>query len=247
MMKYYLVGNGQLAMAWKLLFEQYQLELILIEDRAPELWHKKITSDQNVSKKPNQKSILFLAVPDTVVFNYSSYLLNNSVSLLIRPIHFSGSLFFHNIEGLHPIMTFGDTSSIDLKNLSFVCDSKNLINDFNKILVKNRFSYIKPNQKELYHTFCSQISNSLPILLEHLWNKMGSYVSLEKSNYEDLVATSIQNWFKNGSKTFSGPLVRNDSITLEKHKSILNKLELSSFYKFIEDSYKEISKEELSK
>ncbi len=243
MKKSYIVGKGQMARAWTNICAHNNSSLIELDSKKFEDWHKLINKKSTLEN--NDIPILYLAVPDRIVFEYSSFLLdskNSNLNLSHRPVHFSGSLFLHNIEGLHPTMSFGSELKDGIEKIPFVCDSKKLIRDLSILFRNNKFHYIKPNEKELYHTFCTQVCSGISILLEDLWTKLGDQVQLDKSIYQKLVATSLENWFEHGSEALSGPLIRGDEGTLHKHRAILSELGLGLFQELVASSYENIQK-----
>lgn len=176
---------------------------------------------------------VFIAVQDrnieSVYFDIKSMFDSDTVFF-----HMSGSLFFENIIGLHPLMTFSDDSS----NINY--NDIKIFTDNEKFYFKNKtampsLKYISPDLKPLYHAMAVMMGNFPQYYLQMMKEQFPK--ELDFLDYQQLTLSSVKNIFKDNSRELlTGPFIRNDKETISKHKSVLESksFELFKIYQQME-------------
>lgn len=166
----------------------------------------------------NEIKYIFLAVPDQLILNAFNDLKEIFPKNVIF-FHLSGSMYFDQIIGVHPLMTFNSETKIeDYDKISIYTDNESFYSDF-KTQVKY-LNYISPANKGVYHAMASMLGNFTQYYLYTLKNNFPEGISFE--SYEQLVLASVTSMFqKDEHKKLTGPLIRGDIDTIEKHKSSL--------------------------
>lgn len=135
-------------------------------------------------------------------------------------IHFSGALYFENIIGLHPMMSF----STDLFEANFydeihwVLDHKIEIEKYFPVKM-NQVSMITQDKKAFYHALCV-LTGNLPHLLWESLEKEYQKLGISKKEIKQYVKVSTDNYLKGLPAT--GPIVRQDLSTIEKNLANLD-------------------------
>lgn len=163
------------------------------------------------------KITFYLAVNDGSIFDVHSSIIRALEDLPKRPevefVHFSGALSFDGIIGVHPLMTFtGGVEYSDevYKSLTLKCDNKDFANKY-----PSQLSYIDPRQKTLYHSLCVMLGNFPQLLIDHVFKNMPP--GFNSQDFHDLIIHSVLNVLDQGEKGLTGPLVRKDFVTIERH------------------------------
>lgn len=181
---------------------------------------------------------VFLAVQDKNI---------ESVYFRIRPyfkseaqfFHLSGSLTFDGLIGLHPLMTFAPQSKIeDYSSIPIFTDNEVFFSQ-NKDVFKNLKS-ISPDLKTKYHAMAVMLGNFSQYYLQLVKNNFPNEFNFE--DYKNLTLVSVENIFNEDSAArLTGPLIRDDVDTIQKHKDELSISEpsLSKIYLKMNEMFKQ--------
>lgn len=166
----------------------------------------------------NELKYVFLAVPDHQILNAFNDL-KETFPKHVSFFHLSGSMYFDQITGVHPLMTFNSETIVeDYKKISIYTDSKTFYSDFKTFT--RCLNYISPDDKSIYHAMASMLGNFTQYYLYTLKNNFPDGISFE--SYEQLVLASVTSMFQSDEyKKLTGPLIRGDIDTIEKHKCAL--------------------------
>jgi hypothetical protein len=175
---------------------------------------------------------VFLLLPDDQIepFIELNPILNNKTC-----VHFSGSLYSKKALGCHPLMTFGaQPYSLDeYQRIPFVHD-ENV--DFGQLfpLFTNPTHQIKATDKVLYHALCVMAGNFSQTLWRHIGEELG-----RMQLPQDLMAAYLQqntlNFITDSAASATGPFVRGDVKTIEKHLAVLQNHPLGGVYQAFYD------------
>ncbi len=161
---------------------------------------------------------IILAVPDhqiEIVYNE----VKDSFPSGSYFIHMSGALYLEGLIGLHPLMTF--SANNPLKNydeIPICCDQESFYSDFKDSIPQ--LKYLPPEKKAIYHAMASMLGNFTQYYLYTMKNNFPE--GLNFKIYEQLVLASVKSMFQDGEfKKLTGPFIRGDIETIEKHKATL--------------------------
>ncbi len=185
---------------------------------------------------------LFLTVNDDSITDVVKELIKLNIKNKIL-IHTSGILssdIFNELNNdnycysIHPIYAFNDKyeSYKNLDNIYFTIEGNPKYIDELSKLFKN-VKVIDKKNKEKYHLAASIISNMVCSVInvgERLYKEIGID---DKDIYNPLIINNVNNILTSGSnKALTGPIIRNDYNTVQKHISNLNGNDLL-IYKYL--------------
>ena len=155
-------------------------------------------------------------------------------------IHFSGALVCKDIYGAHPLMTFSQPIySIDTyQKIPFVLDDD--APEFNLLLpeLPNQHFYLDKNKKAKYHALCVLSANFSCLLWQKLFSDFQNQLHLPAEIAHPYLLQQTQNLLTDFSSALTGPLVRNDLITIEKNLKALTGDAFQCIYKAFVDCYR---------
>ncbi len=154
-------------------------------------------------------------------------------------IHFSGAVDVAGVHSAHPLMTFSN-QLYDLKtyqDLFFICDNKT---DFNLLFpsLKNKSLQINSDQKAFYHSLIVMAGNFPQILWAYVQKELSQKMDIPFEALKPYINQTSVNYLMSPKEALTGPLIRNDEETLQKHIKVLNKTAASQTYLAICDLYK---------
>jgi len=176
--------------------------------------------------------VVLLLLPDDQIESFIEFnpVLNNKTC-----VHFSGSLHTSKALGCHPLMTFGAQPYTleQYQRIPFVHD-QNV--EFGRLfpLFKNPTHVIEAKDKVLYHALCVMAGNFSQTLWRHIGDEL-ERLQLPK----DLMAVFLQqntlNFIADPAASATGPFVRGDVKTIEKHLAVLQNHPLGGVYQAFYD------------
>ncbi len=146
-------------------------------------------------------------------------------------IHFSGSFYSENAIGAHPLMTFSENLYEDsfYDSIPFMIDHdldlSSILTNFN-----NPHHYIKPELKPLYHSYCTMSGNFTQILWQSMLSNFKNNIGLPPSAILPFMEKTFEN-LKLSEQSLTGPFVRGDMDTINKHLQVLNNTNENELYK----------------
>lgn len=152
-------------------------------------------------------------------------------------VHASGGLSIPGVHTLHPLMTFGP----ELYELAHyektpftvieeeVRDEPQALVSFFEHLPNPKHS-ISATVRGLYHADCVMLANFPQILWSGVLAQIANQVSEAPEQFIPLLEQSVENFLKYGDQALTGPLVREDQVTIEKHMNVLGRSPLGKLY-----------------
>lgn len=225
---YTLIGNGRVATH----FKQY-LSLLSIPCFQ---WARKTHTIDQLKDFVNQSDILLLLIKDDAIdsfFNGHPFLWNKPV------IHFSGSQVIENCPGVHPLMTFGP-ELYDLETyqkISFITEKGEAT--FQELFPRlpNVSHSIEKKDKILYHALCVLAGNFSMLLWRKFFQDFENKLGLPREIAFPYMDQVTKNMKRKGESPLTGPLVRNDISTIEKHLNVLQGDHYQNVYKAFVEAY----------
>jgi len=207
---------------------------------------------------------LFLTVTDGAIRELWDYIAAKNVEGKVI-CHFSGSLssdIFSNVKGtgafvcsIHPIYAFSNkfTAYQNLTKALFTVEgNEQALKRMQKLFVlfPNKIIPIATEAKIKYHAAASIASNHIVGLLFmaiELLKEAGIEEQTAYEMLEPLVLNNLNSLFLNGcANALTGPIERNDLLTVEHHLEALNKSEWNHVYRAVGAVLVELAKEKHS-
>lgn len=276
-----IIGAGKVGTALALDFCRKKLNIAAVIDKnlkkAKELAKqtKAEIYSNKISDIPEEVNLFVIAVQDRFIQDAAKNLAKSFRSLKGKfAFHTSGALTSKELKplaekgaktfSLHPNFSFVSGNLRNQKIVKFIeavfaleSDSKLTIKFAERFCRKMKYDFIHVNskQKVLYHLFSVIISNYMVtefyLIEKHFGRQM-------KKSYLNLLKSTIQNIEKFGiTKSLTGPIIRDDFGTIQKHLKILSEINpfLKDIYikfgkltiEFIEQRIKKQPSEELKK
>ncbi len=192
------------------------------------------TKQQDLAESIGAVERVLLLIPDDQI---ESFITNNPILADKTCIHFSGSLNTPLAVGCHPLMTFGQ-SLYDLdtyQKIPFVID-EGVVFDSLFPLFKNTVHSISSDHKAIYHAYCVMAGNFSQMLWKAISAELPS-IDLPSDIMTQYLYQNTQNFIKNPDLSATGPLVRGDILTVQKHQKALQNLPLGDIYQAFVDMH----------
>ncbi len=184
----------------------------------------------------NSQTVLLL-IPDDQI---EPFILKNPILKNKKLVHFSGSLNSQYAIGCHPLMTFGEQLYSFDKYLKtpFVVDEGV---DFNSIfpLFENPVHEINTKDKALYHAYCVMAGNFSQMLWRNIQQGL-EQINLPAELMSAYLQQNTENFINDSEQSMTGPMIRGDVSTIEKHQEALLGHPLQKIYQ----SFYELNKQE---
>ncbi len=204
MKRYLVIGSGRWAT---------HLQKSLVLAGLPHAqWARKSHSELDLEKKLQTATHVWLAISDQALFEWVRRLADFKGVIL----HSSGALEIPGAHSVHPLMSFGPELYADsfYSTYAFVTTSQSSKETLIPGLA-NLFVRITSEQKVFYHALCVLAGNGSVLLWQKFFSEM-------KNLGIPFVVSSIytrrilENLLQAPKTALTGPLVRNDQITLNK-------------------------------
>ncbi len=215
-----LIGSGRLAKHlkhWNSLL-QYSNKLLT--------WDRSQDPDL-LSKHLQAANLVWLAISDSAIIPFYE---KNLASSGLTCVHFSGALFHPKIKGAHPLMSFPTELLADAvyPQIGFALTGDEQLTDVLPGFPNSSF-FISEAQKPLYHALCV-VAGNFPQLLWTEVDTLLQRMDVPEKAFHLYLSQVLSNFLKFKEKSMTGPLIRNDQITLEKNEVSLADTKLKSIY-----------------
>lgn len=206
-----IIGRGKISFHIKSLFSFLNLKFLKYKDDFADFSD---LDSKNIE-------FVFLAVPDhQILENF------RKLRELFRPgtkfIHLSGSNYFKQITGIHPLDSFTKSTLETKTDVPLYTDSLSFFNKYKDSC--DRLYYIDADKKALYHSMAVLVGNFTQYHLE--WVKNNFPKDLDFYNFRQLALSSVESVFNEENRTMdhlTGPLIRKDFDTIENNLRALSK------------------------
>lgn len=249
-----LVGAGNLAQALGPALRRagYQIESVIARARKGSLVRARVLAKKlgaRASNKPEATgSLLWFCVPDSEIIKAAASFANsveqNNQWEGRFAFHSSGALTSQELSALqkcgvavasvHPLMTFVRKSRPSLAGASFAIEGDSRAVRLAKQIVRDLGGEpcsIRKKDKALYHawgTFASPLLTSLLAVTEEIALAAGMTRQIARKRLLPILQRTISNYGRLGAPdSFSGPLVRGDAATVQRHLKKLQRLPIA--------------------
>ncbi|MES2802171.1 MAG: DUF2520 domain-containing protein [Bdellovibrionota bacterium] len=211
-----IIGHGRIA--------KHLIHWCSLLQKNPRVWHRADNGHTEVNSLNLQNiDYIWLAISDNALVSFYEESLKPILSGQ-KVVHFSGTVHHPEMISAHPLMTFSH-ELYDLTTYNKIYFGLTGADSLSEALpgLSNPFFKIAASDKPLYHALCVAAGN-LPQLL---WSEtQAQFVDLKipQEAVKNYVQQSLTNFFKQGSAAVTGPIVRNDTVTIAKNLSALEKV-----------------------
>lgn len=233
---YLIIGNGRVARH----FQQYFTKLGLSFTR----WQRS-ESLESLQIKLNDATHILILINDQAIEPFvKNYLMNTAA---IR-IHFSGSLVSNCVIGAHPLMSFTNQlySLEEYRNIPFIIDHD--APEWSALLpgLPNRYIHLDKSLKAKYHALCVLSGNFSCMLWQKLFHDFQNELNIPESFAHPYLLQQTKNLIQNPLTALTGPLVRNDSETIQKNLQALHLDPFEDIYESFVKCYNKLKSEVLA-
>lgn len=224
--KYAIIGNGRVAKHILHYFNLAQIDCVH--------WFRQ--SNQSLINVVENTSHILLLIPDREIDAFIHQHACLSKKILI---HFSGCLHSALVNGAHPLTTFGPElyTLEDYQKILFVLDDKSL--NFENLLpgLSNAHVRIHQEDKAYYHSLCVMANNFTTLLWQKFFNELQTRFKISPQQAQSLFEQTIKNIQSDYQTALTGPLVRQDKITIEKNLHALSQDPFQTVFKAFIEAY----------
>lgn len=231
---YLIAGNGRLSKHFQKYFSLKNISF--------KVWSRSSEEPfQSISQ--SAKSILVLIKDDEI----QNFLDDNYKKLSNDKIwiHCSGMLSTDLAESAHPLMSFTEElySLKKYESITFITEKGR--KSFSALFPQlNNTSYqIESGEKTLYHAFCVLSGNFTTMIWQFFFDYLKSKNIPESAAY--LYLDTITDNLKNNSTPLTGPIQRNDKVTIQKHLESLSDHPVKNIYIAFLEAYDKMNKEKI--
>ena len=217
---YLLIGDGRLARHLAHYFSAQELRI--------KQWCRRHHSIGELQQMVQQADCILLLIRDDQIDPF----IENHLFLTEKTVlHCSGSLNSRHSQACHPLMTFGDRlyPAAFYPNIPFVCDEGI---EFNQIFPQlNNPNFALPQtKKSLYHAMAVMAANFPQFIWQSLFKEWQETLNLPHELLKPLVQQSLLNSFEAPQDAPTGPFVRGDNETIQRHQQALEHTTLADLY-----------------
>lgn len=208
---YLIIGNGRVARHVACYFEHLGLSYTQ--------WHRGMPEETLAAQAAAASHILILIRDDAIV-DFATYHLSGISAL---KIHFSGALVAEGIHGAHPLMTFGPDLYAPEKYAAIPFVIEDDAPDVDALLpgLPNPHARIQKPDKAKYHALCAMAGNFSCLLWQKLMDSFAADFGLPPETAHAYLRQQTENLLADYTSALTGPLVRGDRATVQKHLSAL--------------------------
>lgn len=232
---YLFIGNGRVSQHFQHYFSYLQLSF--------DVWHHQ-QSLLYLNELMACCSHVLLLIPDAAIEPFiRAHLMHPEC---IR-VHFSGSLNTDYAYGVHPLMTFMTTfyELKTYKSIPFVIDHDAPAFSILMPGLSNTYVRIDRKLKAKYHALCVLSGNFSAMLWQKFLSTLETEFNLSASIAHPYLKQQMLNLLHDYQTALTGPLVRQDEMTLSKNLASLANDPFQMVYQSFMDCYAQLMKEKL--
>ncbi len=191
-------------------------------------WSRRHNNSHELSEMANQSDYILLLISDDAI---ETFIRNNPVLKDKSLVHCSGSLTSNLCQGCHPLMTFGNSyyPKSFYPSIPFVCDEGI---DFEQIFpqLENPHYSLPKSKKAAYHALAVMAGNFPQFIWQSVFAAMEQELQLPHKLLHPFIQRSMLNSFESPNDAPTGPFVRGDAETIQRHKQALQSTNLIDIY-----------------
>jgi predicted short-subunit dehydrogenase-like oxidoreductase (DUF2520 family) len=234
--QYLIIGDGRVARHFQQYFTLLQLSF--------KVWHR-AQSLAELNQLISNSSHILLLISDIAIEDFIERHLTPASSTII---HFSGSLISQQAYGAHPLMSFSHEiyTKDQYLTIPFIVDHD--APAFEELLpgLPNQHVRLQKDLKAKYHALCVLSGNFSCLLWRKFFDSLEQDLNLPYSIGHSYLLQCTQNLLANHQTALTGPLVRNDMLSIEKNLVALKSDPFQDVYKSFVLCYQELKERGLA-
>ncbi len=208
---YLLIGNGRVARHFQYYFSLLKLNF--------SCWHRGQALAQ-LQAAISEATHILLLISDAAIEAFAAEHLQQTSAICI---HFSGSHISERVYGAHPLMTFNELQ-YDLaryQSVPFIVDHD--APHYSDLLpgLPNHHVRIAKSLKPKYHAYCVLAGNFSCLLWQKLFHSFEQELQIPIEMAHPFLQQVTENLCTAPQTALTGPLTRNDHVTIEKNMAAL--------------------------
>jgi predicted short-subunit dehydrogenase-like oxidoreductase (DUF2520 family) len=239
MSNYAIIGGGRLARHFS---EYFRLQQIPHTRWVRDRWSSFNTCELSDAEQRLQETV---GMADRVLLLVS----DNAIGVLLKQypflyekqlIHCSGALSFPGVATAHPLMTFpDDLYQLDTyRSVPFMLEAGHSFDQLFPNLPNPHF-VINVEDKTRYHAMCVMAGNFPQILWKGISDRFEKQFELPAEILQPYLKQVVANFIQTPEAALTGPLVRNDQVTIERNLTALRDDPLHDLYQAFQRFYQD--------
>lgn len=228
--RYLLIGDGRTAKHFRQYFSLLRLSV--------DTWHRK-EPEEELKSKLQHASHVILCISDAAI---EEFIIQKNIQTIC--IHISGSVVTEHAYGAHPLMTFNSGSYCleQYQSIPFILDHS--APKFEELLpgLPNPHVRLHTSLKAKYHALCVLSGNFSCMLWQKFFETLEEEFNFPASIGHPYLMQQMQNLMSDPKNALTGPLVRNDQVTIEKNLVALESESVQKLYQSFVHYYQEKQK-----
>jgi len=234
-----LVGQGKLA--------RHLSYYLSLKNIPHELWPDgRNLADPKLKLMLGRSSCVWILVADRAITELSSKLRELAPALL--QIHSSAASEIPGTRTLHPLQTFG-TELYSLETyqaipFTFVREEWATNGDLKAQITEafgNPIFEVSKQNRALYHAYCVMMANFPQLLWSAVSAESEKTLGNTRGLFTPILKQATENFLNAGPAAITGPLVRGDLMTIQRHENALSQSRLLSLYQSFVSTFKNTS------
>ncbi len=225
---YLIIGNGRMASHFCHYLKLLSLPFLQ--------WARKTHSIADLQLSLNKATHIVVLISDSSIPTFINNLTLSEKKIII---HFSGMLSIPNAYSAHPLMTFSHDlyDKHGYEQIPFILEegSPNL----STLLpgLPNQGYFIPPALKPFYHALCVMSNNFTCLLWQKINHELSHSLNLPPEIILPYITQTFKNLTYNPHGSLTGPLVRGDKVTINKHLAALESDDFLEIYQAFVNYY----------
>lgn len=223
---YAVIGNGRMARHIIYYFSQLNISV--------QHWHRRMP--QNLTAVIADVSHVLLLISDSQI---DAFIEQHPELLQKCLIHFSGALVSQYAHTAHPLMTFSQQlyPAEFYATIPFILEAEGP--SFNELFpqLSNPNFTISRDKKAYYHALCVMANNFTTLLWQKIFSEFSNEFSFPSEVAMPLMQQTVKNLMLSYKDALTGPLVRNDQLTIQKNLQALQHDNYLTIYQAFVDMY----------
>ncbi len=237
-----LLGSGRLARHLSAYFSSLEIDLVSWSRDGDSQFNSFDDTDAAIRlrKVLSRCHRVILLVSDDAIAELIDRIQNLIPSFGGQLFHCSGVTVDDRAICLHPLMTFSGHVYPDerYQSIPFVLDTGHDLKHYFPEL-PNPAHTIAPDQRPLYHSLCVMSGNFSQLMWSMCSNRLNRSLGLPPDVLFNYLKQNLHNYLADPSSALTGPLVRGDGNTLDKHIDALEGDPLGRIYDAFVSAWKQ--------